>query len=151
MKRPAVFGIMLLIGIADVSFDALPEQSFYATLTRIAGATYPVTGTFEIKLTLDRSSRVFRPGLVADVKLYPAAQKKTAFVPAGTLVGGHGDSATVYAVDSESRFSPVPVIIGRLFGDLAAITTGLDGIDTVVVTGAPYLRLTAENITIARE
>lgn len=135
---------------AEVAFDALPNRTFSATLTGIAGAAHPVTGTFEIDLTLDTSAREFRPGLIADVKLFPAAQKQRVFIPASALAEGWSDSGIVYSPGTGTSFTALPIVIERLFGNLIAVSSGLEGIDTIVTTGAPYLRFASEKITIAR-
>ena len=135
---------------AVVSFDAVPGRHFTAELTGIAGAAHPVTGTFEIDLTLGETARQFRSGLVADVRLYPAARRKYAFIPASALAEGNADSALVYAVCPGDSFKAVSIAVERIFGDFAVVRSGLDGIDTVVTTGAPYLRYASEKIVIAR-
>jgi multidrug efflux system membrane fusion protein len=135
---------------AEISFDAVPNRTFSATLTGIAGAAHPVTGTFEIDLTLDTTAREFRPGLVANVKLFPKGQQRFAFIPASALAEGSGDSGIVYSPGPGTAFTAVPVVIERLFGNLIAVSSGLEGIDTIVTTGAPYLRFASEQITIAR-
>ena len=66
------------------------------------------------------------------------------------LVEGTADSALVYGVTAEGTFTPEPIRIGRIFGDLVAVAAGLEGIDTVVVAGAPYLRFTADSIIVDR-
>jgi len=124
---------------AIVNFDAIPRREFEAALTRVAGAAHPVTGTFEIELALKGIHPGFRPGLFADVRLYPRNFSKLAFIPATALVGAQGDTGTVYAICAGDAVKPVTVTIARLCGNLLAVSAGLDGVDEVVTAGAPYV------------
>lgn len=135
---------------ATVTFDALPQQTFTANLSRIAGAAHPVTGTFEIDLALSGRDNRFRPGLIADVRLYPSNQRSFAFIPAVALVNGKGDSGTVYTVTGKDSIVPLQIKIERLFGDFIAVSDGLEGVSTIITAGAPYVFYAAGNITIDR-
>jgi len=142
---------MITIGdSATVTFDALPQQMFAAQLSRIAGAAHPVTGTFEIDLALSSRDNRFRPGLIAEVKLYPSNQRSFAFIPAVALVNGKGGSGTVYTVNAKDSIIPLHIKIERLFGDFIAVSDGLDGVNTIITAGAPYVFYAAGNITIDR-
>lgn len=142
-----------LIAIGDratAAFDAIPQKEFSATLVRIAGAAHPVTGTFEIDLALESRHRTFRPGLIAAVRLYPQQQRKMAFIPASSLVDANGECGRVFALAANDSIAAVTVTIARLFGNLLAISGGLDGIDSVVTSGAAYIDLDTRNVKIDR-
>ncbi|MBN1306566.1 MAG: efflux RND transporter periplasmic adaptor subunit [Chitinispirillaceae bacterium] len=135
---------------ADVSFDAIPGEEFSATLQQIAGAAHPVTGTFEIELALDEIHPGFRPGMIADVRLFPSGQRKFDFIPASALVEALGNAGTVFAVDKNDSLRPVRITIARLHGNLLAVSRGLEGVEAVVGAGAPYVRNAAETIVLER-
>lgn len=135
---------------ASVTFDALPQQTFSAHLSRIAGAAHPVTGTFEIELSLTRRDIRFKPGLIADVRLFPGKQKPLTFIPAVSLVNGNGSIGTVYTVNEKDSIIPLQVTIERLYGDHIAVSEGLEDIPIVIAAGAPYVHYTAGNIIVER-
>jgi multidrug efflux system membrane fusion protein len=135
---------------AAVHFDAIPEVEFSATLVRIAGAAHPVTGTFEIECALDTTHPGFRPGMIADVRLFPASQRTLDFIPASALVEADGDSGTVFAVDNNDSLRAVRITVARLYGNLLAVSSGLEGVSEVVGAGAPYVRNAAGTIILDR-
>lgn len=140
-----------LIAIGDsatVTFDGLPDQTFSACLSRIAGSAHPVTGTFEIDIALSSRDSRFRPGLIADVKLFPSNQRSYSFIPAAALVNGNGSTGTVYAVNRNDSIIPVTITTERLYGNLIAVSEGLEGITAIIAVGAPYVFYDAGNITI---
>lgn len=124
---------------ASATFDAIPDREFIAVLVRIAGAAHPVTGTFEIECALKDNHQRFRPGLVADVRLFPRNQKKFSYVPAGALVEGNGTNGTILTYANHDSLVALSVTVEKLYGDLLAVAEGLEGIDSVVSAGAPYL------------
>lgn len=124
---------------AEVHFDALPHETFDASLIRIAGAAHPVTGTFEIELALDATHPVLRPGLCGEIRLFAQGRKNLAYVPATALVKAHGDTGTVYAVGANDSITPATVTIARLFGDRLAVSSGLENVNSVVAAGASYI------------
>ena len=136
---------------ADVRFDAIPDEEFSATLIRIAGAAHPVSGTFEIELALDKTNPGFRPGMIADVRLFPAKQRRFDFIPAAALVEARGDTGIVFAVDKNDSITATRITLSRIYGDLLAVAHGLDGVDAVVGAGSPYLLNADETIVLERE
>lgn len=135
---------------ATVTFDAIPLETFSANLSRIAGAAHPVTGTFEIDLSISGRDNRFRPGLIADVRLFPSNQRRYSFIPAVALVNGIGSCGTVYTVNSNDSIIPLRVEVERIFGDLIAVSEGLEGVTSIITAGAPYVFYAAGNITIDR-
>lgn len=124
---------------AEVRFDALPHETFDASLIRIAGAAHSVTGTVEIEMALDRTHAVLRPGLFGEVRLFAKGRKNLAYVPASALVHANGDTGTVYAVGAADAVTPVTVTIARLFGDRLAVSAGLENVNFVVAAGSSYI------------
>jgi RND family efflux transporter MFP subunit len=135
---------------AAVIFDALPQKVFTAILVRIAGAAHPVTGTFEIECALQKTHSRFRPGLIADIRLYPQQQKKVVFIPARALVNGTGKQGTVYTVGSNDSIVALQVTVERIFDDLLAVSSGLENVDSIIINGAEYVWYSTGPIVIER-
>lgn len=147
-------GVVMRAGLADrdvvrvrlgdravVRFDAFPDQTFEGTVTEVAGASDPMTGTYDVEVTVSplAASRL-ASGLVGQVEIRPAATHKVAVIPIASLLEADGSHATVFAVSADGRRAERrAVTIAFLAGDRVAVTRGLEGVTTVVTDGAAYL------------
>lgn len=128
---------------ARITLDAYPGRVFPATVTELASAADPRTGTYEMKLAIDPAGARFVQGLVAKVEMTRATGAAVNVVPVQSLLEADGTAAVVYVVarDGDDDVAErVPVELGRLVGDRVEVLTGLDGDERVVTEGASYLR-----------
>jgi RND family efflux transporter MFP subunit len=129
--------------VAEVSLDAFPGQDFPATVTEIASAADPMTGTYEVKLAIDPRGARFVQGLVAKVEMIDTAGSAVPVVPVNALLEADGSEAVVYVVarrDEDDVAERVAVRLGRLVGDRVEVLSGLSGGEQLVTEGAAYLR-----------
>jgi membrane fusion protein, multidrug efflux system len=145
-------GVVVRAGLADrdvvrvrlgdravVRFDAFPDQTFEGSVTELAGASDPMTGTYDVEVTIPGGSRL-ASGLVGQVEIRPAATHRVALIPIESLLEADGSHATVFAVSADGRRAERrSVTIAFLTGDRVAVTSGLEGVTTVVTDGAAYL------------
>ena len=145
-------GVVVRAGLADrdvvrvrlgdraaVRFDAFPGRTFEGTVTELAGASDPMTGTYDVEVTVPAASRL-ASGLVGEVEIRPAAAHKVALIPIESLLEADGSHATVFVVSADGRRAERrPVTIAFVAGDRVAVTSGLEGVTTVVTDGAAYL------------
>jgi multidrug efflux system membrane fusion protein len=126
---------------AEVRFDVYPEKIFAASVSEIAEAADPASGTFEVELSLAAEEREkLVSGFIARVAVYPTERVLLCFVPLAALVDGEGLLAWVFAVNNEtSRVKKLPVALARITDGRAAVRSGLEGIEEVVAGGASYL------------
>ncbi|MGD2295417.1 MAG: efflux RND transporter periplasmic adaptor subunit [Candidatus Aminicenantes bacterium] len=125
---------------AEVVFDAYPGTTFKGRVAEIVEAADPMTGTFEVELTVDIQSYKLASGFVAEVDILPSSKKMYAIIPVDALVEADKNAGYVYTVDHESKTAKrFPVTIGFLFGDQVAVESGLEGIEEVITVGASYL------------
>jgi multidrug efflux system membrane fusion protein len=128
---------------ARVRLDAYPGQVFPATVSELASAADPMTGTYEMKLSISPDGTRFVQGLVAKVEMTGAAGSNVSVVPVQALLEADGSEAVVYVVarrDNGEVAQRVAVRIGRLVGDQVEVLGGLAGDERVVTEGASYLR-----------
>ena len=145
-------GVVVRAGLADrdvvrvrlgdravVRFDAFPDHAFEGTVTELAGASDPMTGTYDVEVTIPGGSRL-ASGLVGQVEIRPAATHPVALVPIESLLEADGSHATVFGVSADrQRAERRSVTIAFLTGDYVAVTSGLEGVTSVVTDGAAYL------------
>ncbi len=125
--------------VAEVSLDAFPGRSFTATVTEIAAAADPQTGTYEMKLAVDPAGARFVQGLVAKVVITGDETESVAVVPVTSLLEADGREATVFVVAESGVARRVAVQTGRLLGERVEVTGGLAPGDRVVTEGAAWL------------
>jgi RND family efflux transporter MFP subunit len=125
---------------AEVTLDAFPGRRFAATVTEIAAAADPQTGTYELKLAIDPQGEHFVQGLVAKVVIQDQDAKGVPVVPVTALLEADGRAALVFVVaEGGSHARRVAVQTGRLLGERIEIVSGLSPGDRVVTEGAAWL------------
>jgi RND family efflux transporter MFP subunit len=134
--------VRLAIGApARVTLDAFPDATFAARVERIATASDPVTGTYEVELAVEAPSERFVQGLVAKVDF--ELDDRTAvrlWVPIDALLEADADRASVFVlVPEDGTVERRAVRIGELRGDQVAVREGLAAGEQVVVEGAAWL------------
>jgi membrane fusion protein, multidrug efflux system len=123
---------------AEVRFDALPDRPFAGTVTEIAAAADPLTGTYRVEVALPPAG--LASGLVGHVEFRPGATQPLALVPVEAVLEGDGSHATVFALSADGRRAERrAVTIAFLAGDRVAVLSGLEGVHAVVTDGAAYL------------
>jgi RND family efflux transporter MFP subunit len=125
--------------VAEVTLDAFPGRKFTATVTEIAAAADPQTGTYEMKLAVDPAGARFVQGLVAKVVITGDETESVAVVPVTSLLEADGSEATVFVVAESGVAKRVAVQTGRLLGERVEVTGGLAPGDRVVTEGAAWL------------
>lgn len=124
---------------AEATLDAFPGRHFAATVTEIAAAADPQTGTYELKLAVDPQGEHFVQGLVAKVVIADEGAAGVSVVPVTALLEADGRAALVFVVAESGHARRVAVQTGRLLGERIEIVTGLSPGDRVVTEGAAWL------------
>ncbi|MBN1893174.1 efflux RND transporter periplasmic adaptor subunit [bacterium] len=123
---------------ASVSFDAFSGLRFPASVRTLAGATDPMSGTFEIELAVKRDGQAFVNGLMADAELFPSARRDFYVIPAEALAEVDGGTGWVYAVAPDSTAKKIPVAIGFLTDSRVMVESGLESCGSIITEGAAY-------------
>ena len=124
---------------ASVAMDAFPGSRFAASVRRVGGAPDPMSGVFEVELSVRRGAHPFVNGLMADAEIFPARKRVYRVVPFEALVDVSDVRGYVYTVTPGRTARKLPVTIGFLTGGVAAVERGLENTDRVVSEGAAYL------------
>jgi multidrug efflux pump subunit AcrA (membrane-fusion protein) len=106
----------------------------------VAVAASPVTGTYEVELTMRPTPRTLVSGLVGRATLYPVSDTPLPFIPAEALLEADGVWASVFVLDADgTTVRRVPVRVAFLDGTMAAIAGGLADTSRVITSGATRL------------
>lgn len=124
---------------AAVRFDALPDAVLEGTVTEIAVAADPLTGTYRVEVKLPGADGL-ASGLVGHVDIAPRAATSVSLVPIDAVLEANGSTATVFTLAADGLHAERrSVRIAFLAGDRVAVASGLDGVTRVVTDGAAYL------------
>jgi multidrug efflux pump subunit AcrA (membrane-fusion protein) len=108
-----------------------------ARVDRLREAVDPETRAFNVIVAVDKPYEKVIPGqrppltrgLFTEVELLGPAHPASIVIPRSGL---HND--TVYILDSENRLRPVSVVVDYFQGDLAVISSGLTGGETLIIS-----------------
>lgn len=126
---------------ATVSFDAFPGKTFKATVSEVAAAGDPRTGTFRTELRIEAGGQRLLTGLIGRAHIIPAATPDSSAlaVPIEALLEANGGQAYVFTLETATGVARKrPVRVGDIHGTLALVE-GLQLGDMVVKEGAAYL------------
>ncbi len=125
---------------AAFRFDAFPDRTFSGRVSEIAEAADPMTGTFEVEVTVEDPEQRLKSGFVAHLDVFPSAGETFSLIPVEALVEADGEHGLVYVFDdATNRVRRQSVRIARLLGDTLAVRTGLERFGAVITEGAAYL------------
>jgi RND family efflux transporter MFP subunit len=138
---PAADVVRVALGdTAQVRLDAYPDQSVRATVTEIADAADPRTGTFEVELSVAAPDLTLKSGFIGRVRLTPSGAPPAVEVPATALVGGTGARGTVFRYDARTgTVHPQPVGIAQVQDSTIILREGLAAGTPIVVAGTQRL------------
>lgn len=125
---------------AEVRLDAYDGAVVPATVTKIAAAADPRTGTFEVELTLDPRGKTLRNGFIGRASIFPSKTPAHYRLPMEALVEGEGKNVTIYYPGADGTATPQNIRFSRLLDDAFVVPAAeLEGITEVVTKGAAYL------------
>ena len=124
---------------AEVRLDAYDGATVPARVTEIAAAADPITGTFEVELTLDPQGRMLRPGFIGRATIYPSEPDAYVRLPLDALVQGEGRTGIIFYPVGEGVQRREVRVLRLRDADFLVNAAELDGISEVVTDGAAYL------------
>ncbi|MBA4322476.1 MAG: hypothetical protein C0408_06620 [Odoribacter sp.] len=125
---------------AVILSDAWPGIKFPAVVDQVGEMSNPLTGTFEIELTLSKTNYRLATGFVAGVEVFPSKKETFIMVPVEAIVEADGQGGYVYSVSDSMTVIKIRIEIVTIIGSKAAIRGDLEGISEIVSEGAAYLR-----------
>lgn len=120
-------------------FDATGDRTYHGLVSEIAATATPGTGTYAVEVTLSDAGPLVA-GMIGSVEIVPSTGAPTTVVPVEAMLEADGTQATVFALSSaDGRAQRRTVNVAFLDGDVVAVTSGLEGVDSVVTDGAAWL------------
>lgn len=126
---------------AEIRTAAQPDRVLAGTVSQIAAAASPMTGTFDVEIAIDPGDAALLSGMHARIEITPSSPDTVFFVPIDAFVEGDGDAGIVFAVaPGTDRARRLPVRMAFLRGGEIALREGLDATVRVVTDGVAHLR-----------
>jgi RND family efflux transporter MFP subunit len=126
---------------ANVKIDAYPEAIFTATITQIAQAVNPATGTYEIELELAKTAGYkLVSGFVVKAELIPNNVPTSLTIPIESLVEANGNQAFVFTLNIDNQsVTRKEISVGNIIENQVEVKSGLSENEQVVVRGGGFL------------
>lgn len=125
-----------------VTFDAIPEKQFTATITEVGVSSTGLGTTFPVTVSLDEANESIRPGMAASVSIrFESDDERERFIVPSHAVAEDRNGRFVFTVEpaaEDSGFGYIKrteVTIGELTADGLEIFEGLVDGDLVVTAG----------------
>lgn len=124
---------------AQIGLDAYPGEVFSGKVTNKSIAADPSSGSFEVEISLQPTSKMLASGLFAQAVLSPSAREELVCVPPSAIQEGQGKQAYVYTTADGQTAQRRLVRIAFIRADCVAIAQGLEGVTEIITAGSPYL------------
>ncbi|MFZ2235228.1 MAG: efflux RND transporter periplasmic adaptor subunit [Dokdonella sp.] len=118
----------------EASVSAFPGETFDGEVESLLPNLDTGTRTQMARIVLDNPGHRLAPGMFADLQFTSAGGESHPLVPEEALISS-GSNARLIVSEGEGRFRPVRVVTGRSAGGKTEILKGLDGGESVVVSG----------------
>jgi multidrug efflux system membrane fusion protein len=126
---------------AEVDFDAFPHEVFKGKIVNIAESADPMTGTFEVEISIDAKGKRLRNGYIGRAKISPIESEPYLELPIISIVEGDKKEVTIFvptqsdSIAREVKVEPIHITNHSIFikkpeGEM---------IKKVVTAGAAYL------------
>lgn len=134
---------------ATYTLAAYPGKSFSAKVTEIAEASNPMTGTFEVELTLDPTSYIIKNGFVAKLELYPSGYDPYYEIPMAALVEADELNVKIFVLDENNTATETEIVpIDIRSSSLIVPTDELPSASRIITEGSAYVR-SGDQVTIS--
>jgi len=125
-------------GRVDIELLAFPGEVFHGTVAQIAATLDPETRTIKVHADFQNAGGRFRPEMFGQVR-YLTGTWQAPVIPESAVIQS-GDKTFVYREDAPGRYQPVPVTLGKRFGNSFPVLAGVSAGDRIVTDGAIYLK-----------
>lgn len=128
---------------ASVDFDAFPNEKFNGSITNISESADPMTGTFEVEISVNAKNKRLRNGYIGRAQINPNESDPYLELPIQSIVEGDRKEVSIFiptqsdtiTIAREIKVQPIHITNRSIF---VKKTEG-EVIEKVITTGASYL------------
>lgn len=127
---------------ADILFDAFPGDTIKGYVSQISESSDPMTGTFDVDISVATKKKRIRNGYIGRVLLKPSQNNVYYKIPIDAIVEGQEKSLTIFTpVSGDSIAQELTVTPFQITSKYIAVyQDGSSSIKRVITKGAPYLK-----------
>lgn len=122
-----------------VKVDALNNQQFNGTITRISPAATLPSRTFTAEISIPNQQSLLRAGMFARVQIPIQVHSGVLAVPESALVLRE-DQKTVFVVGTDNKVQQKVLTLGYVGNGWAEVLAGINDGDTIVIAGQNKIR-----------
>lgn len=124
-----------------ITVEALPGREFRGQVSAVAAVADAETRLFQVEITIANPGGLLKPGMIASLVLEGGkAQPAVAVVPLGAVIrASSGPSDFAVMVVRNKVAAMRKVTLGPTFGELLAVTSGLEPGELVVRSGGTMI------------
>lgn len=131
---PVEFSSQIRPGLqVDIQLDSIPGRVFHSTITDINKSADPSSRQFMIRMKLDNSENILRPGMYAQLNMITSQVVAPVTVPLEAVATDNSGNSTATVVDSKMVAHVIPVTLGARDSSSVQITSGVQAGDRVVI------------------
>ncbi len=145
----SVIPYMEVGGEATVSIPSAKKEGIKGTVTAVNPVKDPMTGMYNIKISIDNTDGELKVGMLCDVDLVLSKLSDIIKVPSEALIVS-GDEYFVYIAEGD-KAKKVKVTIGIADEEYTEIISGVANGDSVIVAGKDYLSEKNNDIRVTEE
>jgi RND family efflux transporter MFP subunit len=137
---PERFSTAMRLGLpAQVSFEAMPGETFQAEISELSPVLDPQSRTLRIRLRFagSRDPRI-RAGMFATVSLVTGSRRNVPVIPRASVINTYG-KWIVFVVDGNGTAERREISLGMESEETVEILSGLEPGERVVVAGQNFL------------
>jgi RND family efflux transporter MFP subunit len=123
---------------ALVTLEALPGETFPATVQELSPVLDPASRTLRIRLRFNQRDSRIRAGMFASVSLVTNARQDVPVIPRDAVINTYG-SWIVFVVDSNNIAHRRTVTLGLENEEIVEVESGLEPGDRIVSVGQNFL------------
>jgi multidrug efflux pump subunit AcrA (membrane-fusion protein) len=136
---PERFSVVTKTGMtATVSFEAMPGETFAATVNELSPVLDPASRTLKIHLRFTKTDSRIRPGMFATISLVVGSHENVMVIPRASVINTYG-TWIVFVVKSSGIAGRREVQIGLENEQFIEVTGGLEPGEMVVTAGQMFL------------
>ena len=125
----------------DMTFDAFRNESFHGKIISIAESADPRTGMFDIDISIQRSKRRMRNGLIGRLSIFPKQEVHHLKIPLDAVVDINMDQVTIFVPTQEDTVAQaIQIKPLHIQQDYILIDASQSLPARLITTGAAYLR-----------
>jgi RND family efflux transporter MFP subunit len=131
----------------DLTVSEQPGRKYRGVVARTANAIDPLTRTLRVEVDIDNAAGELLPGAYAQVHLMRQEPAAALLVPASALLF-RAEGPRLATVDASNKVALAPVTLGRDYGTVVEILTGLTPTDRII-DSPPDAILDGQTVRIA--